>query len=190
MLARGKDIYDKKLPVFGDLKDIACLQVYERWLFASLATNEATPDPDPEEVYVREKFYPKKSSNSPTNKAQGARTGILPMANRISIADLKNVDPDSIIESDLGKIISDFINLKESEIDSVIDCLQRYDTEEARDECIKNFKPFLSRRKNGTPSFLQSDDGISFFLAVMFSFNCDRPRRRKLLSELKGKGRE
>ena len=56
LLARGKEIYEKKLPIFNNFREMTCLQVYERWLFATLTTNEATPEPEPEQEYTRKNF--------------------------------------------------------------------------------------------------------------------------------------
>jgi hypothetical protein len=55
-LARGREIYDKKLPTLGDFREQLCLLVYERWLFASVTTNEASKELEPEEEYTREDF--------------------------------------------------------------------------------------------------------------------------------------
>lgn len=58
MLARGREIFERKLPVFGDFREMACLQVYQRWLFASVTQNEASPvvEKETEEAYVRHDF--------------------------------------------------------------------------------------------------------------------------------------
>ena len=56
MLDYGKTLYEKKLPLFDTFRDIFCLEIYERWLFASVTTNEVGDKPDEEEPeeYVRE----------------------------------------------------------------------------------------------------------------------------------------
>jgi len=56
MLSRGKFLYERQIPIHGDFREIACLRIYERWLFASITLNEATPEPEPEEVYRRDNF--------------------------------------------------------------------------------------------------------------------------------------
>ncbi len=56
MLARGKFLFERQIPIHGDARELACLRVYERWLFASVTQNEATPEPEPEEDYRRQNF--------------------------------------------------------------------------------------------------------------------------------------
>ena len=58
MLDYGKTLYEKKLPVFDTFRDIFCLEIYERWLFASVTTNEVGDKPVEEETeeFERENF--------------------------------------------------------------------------------------------------------------------------------------
>ncbi len=175
MLARGKDIYEKKLPIFYT-SDFLCLQVFERWLFATLTTAEATPEPEPEEEYVR-RFFPKKKQ---LRTKVSLSSAVYPLTKTDSIFDLAYVDPFKITESDLKRVVPGSINLTVSEIDFVIDRLKNLPISEARDECVLKFRPFLNKHI----TFLKADGGTRFFLSIMFSVNCKVEPRREILAEL------
>jgi hypothetical protein len=187
MFARGRKIFEQKLPSIGDFREAACLQVYQRWLFASVTLNEAAPDPEPEEEYIREDFSnqkakPIKKVTSSQREAAELRTKTLP--SKIKLVDLRFVDLSSISETDLKKTISDFVNLTDAEIENALIKLKELSVSSARDHCIKSVAPFLKTRKDNAFSLLKTDEGVTFFLAIVFSRNCPPQTRRAILQEL------
>lgn len=64
MLNYGRKIYEKNIPVINDFRDAACLNIFERFQFASLTITEVDEPEAAEEVYERKDFS--KNLDTPT----------------------------------------------------------------------------------------------------------------------------
>ena len=56
MLKLGREIYEKNIPIINDFRDAACLNIFQRYMFATLSTAEVSEPIEPEETYSREDF--------------------------------------------------------------------------------------------------------------------------------------
>lgn len=197
-MARGREIYEKKLPAH-EVRDLACLSIFERWLFASVTQNEAqAKEEDLDEIEDEiEDEYSHRPRRKREKKRKEPELGFsaeikikdrgVPTEREFTVSALANVSPQLIQDADLkNKSVVGFVNLSNSEIDFCLHALREHTIGDARKKCVERFRPFILNANQ--LRFFQEDDGTRFFLAVLFSLNCSAKNKFLLLDQLKRSG--